>query len=55
MELSEDEMNKKNGTLCKHCDRNKLLPFEYESTCFGCGYNLIKRKHDLSKSSKKKK
>ena len=29
-----------------------LLP--YKRTCFGCGYNVIKRKNELSKSSKKK-
>ena len=24
-----------------------LPPYEYEWTCFGCGYNVIKRKHEL--------
>ena len=54
MELSENEVIKKHGTLCKHCDRKMLLPYEYEWTSFSCGYNAIKRKHELSKSSGKK-
>ena len=35
-ELREDEINEKNRTFCKHCDRNLLLPYKYEWTCFGC-------------------
>ena len=31
-----------------------LLPYEYEWSCFGCGYNLNKRKHELSKIQRKK-
>ena len=31
-----------------------LLPYEYEGSCFGCGYNVIKRKHELSKIQRKK-
>ena len=37
-----------------HCNRNTLLPYEYEWTCFSCGYNVIKRKHELSKIQRKK-
>ena len=49
MELTEDELIKKYGTLSKHFDRNCLLPYEYEWTCISCGYNVIKRKHQPSK------
>ena len=28
--------------------------FEYEWTCFSCGYNVNKRKHELSKIQRKK-
>ena len=31
-----------------------LLPYECELTCFLCGYNVIKRKHELSKIQRKK-
>ena len=54
MELTEDEIIQKYGTLSKHCDRNMSLPFEYEFTCMSCGYNVIKRKHELSKIQQKR-
>ena len=54
MELTEDEIIKQCGTLCKHCGRNTLLPYEYEFTCFSCRYNVIKRKRQLSKIQRKK-
>ena len=44
MEPTENEIVKKYGTLCKLCGRKMLLPYEYEGTCFGCEYNVIKRK-----------
>ena len=31
-----------------------LLPYEYERSCLGCGYNVVKRKHELSKIQRKK-
>ena len=43
MELSEDEINEKYGKNCRHCNRNNLLPHEYEWTCISRGFNLIKR------------
>ena len=36
------------------CNQNTLLPYEYEWTCFSCGYNVNKRKHELSKIQRKK-
>ena len=54
MELTEDEIIQKYGKLCGHCNRNTLLPYEYEYTCFSCGYNVIKRKNELSKIQRKK-
>ena len=54
MELSEDEVIKKYGKNCGHCNRNTLLPYEYEFTFFSYGYNVIKRKHQLSKTQGKK-
>ena len=53
MELTEDEIIQKYAGQCRHCNRNTLLPYEYEYTCFSCGYNVNKRKHDLSKIQKK--
>ena len=46
MNLSEDENIQKYGKRCEHCDRYTLLPYEYERTCFSCGYNVNKRKHE---------
>ena len=54
MELTEDEIIHRNGKHCGHCNRNTLLPYEYEFTCFSCGYNVNKRKHELSKIQRKK-
>ena len=54
MELTEDEILQKNARKCLHCNRNTLLPYEYEFTCFSCGYNVIKRKHELSKIQRRK-
>ena len=54
MELTEDEIVQKYGKRCGHCNRISLLPHEYEFTCFICGYNVNKRKHELSKVQRKK-
>ena len=54
MELTEDQIIEKYGKNCLHCNRNTLLPYEYEWTCFSCGYNVNKRKHELSKIQRKK-
>ena len=34
--------------------RNSLRPYEYEFTGFACGYNVIKRKDELSKIQRKR-
>ena len=39
---------------CLHCLRNILLPYEYELTCLSSGYNVIKRKNELSKIQRKR-
>ena len=49
MELTENEIIQKYGKQCGHLSRNILLPYEDEFTCFSCGYNVIKRKRELSK------
>ena len=54
MELTEDEIIQKYGKNCGHCNRNTLLPYEYEYTCFGCGFNINKRKNELSKIQRRK-
>ena len=52
--MSEDQIIAKYAKKCGHCNRNTLLPYEYEFTCFSCGYNVIKRKNELSKIQRKK-
>ena len=54
MELTEDEIIQKYAKNCGHCNRNTLLPYEYEYICIACGYNVTKRKHELSKIQRKK-
>ena len=54
MNLTEDEIIQKYAKTCRHCNRNTLLPYEYELTCFSCGYNVNKRKNELSKIQRKK-
>ena len=53
MELTEDQIIEKYAKKCLHCSRNTLLPYEYEFTCFSCGFNVNKRKHELSKIQRK--
>ena len=52
MNLSEVEIIQRYGKLCWHCNRNTLLPYKYEFTCFS--YHVNKRKHELSKILRKK-
>ena len=54
MNLSEDEIIQKYAKQCRHCNRNRLLPYEYEYNCISCGYNVNKRKNELSKIQRKK-
>ena len=54
MELTEDEVIEKYSKRCGHCNRNTLLPYEYQWTCFSCGYIVTKQKHELSKKQRKK-
>ena len=54
MELTEDEIIQNYAKKCGHCNRNTLLQYEHEFTCFSCGYKVIKRKHELSQIQRKK-
>ena len=54
MELTEDQIIEKYSKNCGHCNRNTLFLYEYESTCFCCGYHVYKRKHGFSKKHQKK-
>ena len=54
MELTKDEFIQKYGKRCGHCNRNTLLPYEYDFTFVLCGYNVNKRQHELSKIQRKK-
>ena len=52
--MSEDEIIQKYAKRCGHCNRNTLLPYEYEWSCFSCIYVVSKRKNELSKIQRKK-
>ena len=54
MKLTEDEIIQSYGKHCGHCNRSTLLPYEYEWTCISCGFNLIKRKHELTEIQREK-
>ena len=54
MESTEDEIIQKYGKNCGHCNRNALLSYEYEWSCFSCNYVVSKRKNELSKIQRKK-
>ena len=54
MELTEDEIIQKYCKNCGHCNRNTLLPYEYEFTCIACGFNVNKRKNEPSKIQREK-
>ena len=54
MELKEDEKIEKYGKHCGHCNRNTLLPYEYEFTCLSCGYNVNKANMNSRKYNEKK-
>ena len=54
MELTEDQIIEKYAKRGGHCNRITLVPYEYEFTCFSSGFNVIRRKHELSKTQRKK-
>ena len=54
MEISEHQIDEKYGKHCGHCLGKTVLPFDYECSCISCGFNLIKRKHELTKIQRKK-
>ena len=55
MELAEDEILQKYDKQCMHCLRKTILPYDYEFTCTVCGYNVTKRKNELTKTQQRKK
>ena len=40
MEVTEDEIIQKYGKRCEHCNRNTLIPYEYNFTCVSWRYNV---------------
>ena len=55
MEITENQIIKNYAKHCGHCNQNTLLELEYDWTCVSCIYNVIKRKHELSKVQPKRK
>ena len=54
MDLTEDEILEKYVEKRGHFNGKTILPFECEFTCISCGFNLIKRKHELTRIQPKK-
>ena len=53
MELTEDEIIEKYAKNCGHSKQNTLLPYEHKFACVSCGFNVDKRKNELSKIQRK--
>ena len=45
--MTEDEIFEKYGKQCRHCNRNTLIPYEYDWTCFSY-YNKIKLEENMN-------
>ena len=39
MELSKDQVIEKSAKQFDHCNRNLLVPYEYDRTCISYGFN----------------
>ena len=39
---------------CPSCNRNLILPYQYEYICLFYGHNIIKQKHELTKEQRKR-
>ena len=50
MEITEAQIIGKFAKKCEQCSRKTLLPNDYEFTYVDCGYNVIERKHENSKT-----
>ena len=55
MRLSKDEIIQNMANVDGIVIETLYYPYGYEFTCFSCGYNVIKRKHELSKIQRKRK
>ena len=54
MELTEDHIIEKCAKQSRSCLKKTRLPYEYEFTCISCGFDEIKRQHELTKIQRKK-
>ena len=54
MILTDEQIFEKYAIICPSCNRNGLLPYQYEWTCYLCNYNIIKQKHELTLLQRKK-
>ena len=54
MILGEDQILQKYAKKCLSCDRNGLLPYQYEWSCYFCNYNIMKQNHELTLTQRKR-
>ena len=54
MNSSEDEIFEEYAKKHGHCLQNTLPPTEFEFSRISCGYNIIKKKNELSKIQRKR-
>ena len=43
--VDEEEFIMRYATMCRRCNRNALLKYEYKFTCYVCEFNVVKTKH----------
>ena len=53
MHPSENEHIENYDKQSKHRTQNTFLPYEDGRTLVACGYNVVKRKHELTKIQRK--
>ena len=41
------------ATMCRRCNENALLEYEFEFACYVCEFNVVKTKNQLSKTHRK--
>ena len=54
MKLSEEEIKQKHARQRDHCNPVTLLPYEYVWRCISCGFKIMNRKQEITKTQRKR-
>ena len=55
MQLTDEETIKNMENIAHRCNKNTMLPYEYEYTCYFCNHSIIKLKSNYLISQRKNK